>query len=98
MVVYGRLIPINRVVVDQADIFAPDDFTRITGLTTADLTAKLFYNNAVQPWDFIESTTPAPGPHRGLCTPHSPGLCNRPSSVLLSRWLVACCGCSAYSQ
>lgn len=57
MVVYGRLIPINRVVIDQADIFAPDDFTRVTGLTVADLTATLFYNNVAQPWTFLTGAT-----------------------------------------
>jgi hypothetical protein len=57
VVVYGRLIPINRVVIDQADIFAPDDFTRITGLTIADLTATLFYNNLAQPWAFVDGST-----------------------------------------
>lgn len=50
MIVYGRLIPINRVVVDQADIFAPDDYTRITGLTVGDISHVLFYNNDAQPW------------------------------------------------
>jgi len=50
MVVFGRLIPINRAVIDQADFFAPDDFTRITGLTTADITSTLFFNNVAQPW------------------------------------------------
>lgn len=57
MVVYGRLIPINRVVIDQADIFAPDDFTRITGLTVADITTVLFYNNLAQPWPLVTGTT-----------------------------------------
>jgi hypothetical protein len=57
VVVYGRLIPINRVVIDQADIFAPDDFTRITGLTVADFTATLFYNNVAQPWAFQSGDT-----------------------------------------
>lgn len=57
MIVYGRLIPINRVVIDQADILAPDDFTRVTGLTVADLTATLFYNNVAQPWTFISGAT-----------------------------------------
>lgn len=57
MVVYGRLVPINRVVIDQADIFAPDDFTRITGLTVADLTGILFYNNLAQPWPLVDGTT-----------------------------------------
>lgn len=57
MVVYGRLIPINRVVIDQADIFAPDDFTRITGLTVADITTTLFYNNIAQPWPLITGVT-----------------------------------------
>lgn len=54
MVVYGRLIPINRVVVDQADIFAPDDFTRITGLGVANLVARLFYNNQLVPWTLTD--------------------------------------------
>lgn len=57
MVVYGRLVPINRVVIDQADIFAPDDFTRITGLTVADITTTLFYNNMAQPWGLLSGST-----------------------------------------
>ena len=57
MVVYGRLIPINRVVIDQADIFAPDDFTRVVDLVVADLTATLFYNNVAQPWVFLTGVT-----------------------------------------
>lgn len=57
MIVYGRLIPTNRVVIDQADILAPDDYTRITGLTVADLTATLFYNNVAQPWTLVSGST-----------------------------------------
>jgi hypothetical protein len=45
------------VVIDQADIFDTDDYTRITGLTVADLTATLFYNNAAQPWTFLTGIT-----------------------------------------
>jgi hypothetical protein len=57
MVVYGRLIPINRVVIDQADIFAPDDFTRILGLTIADITSTLFFDNVAQPWVLTNGST-----------------------------------------
>jgi hypothetical protein len=37
-------------VLDQADYFQGDGFTRQAGLTIADVTCQLFYNNVIQPW------------------------------------------------
>src|SRR5574343_827655 len=45
-----RFIQVNQVVLDQADYFEADGFTRIPGLTIANLTSQLFFNNSQQPW------------------------------------------------
>jgi len=52
----GRLVQINQVIVDQADFFGIDGFTRVQGLTLADVSLKLFYDNKVQPWPLIDGT------------------------------------------
>ncbi len=49
----GRLVQINQVILDQADFFQSDGFTRILGLTPSDLVAQLFYNNQLQPWPLV---------------------------------------------
>lgn len=49
----GRLVPINRVIIDQADFFQSDGFTRVFGLGISDLVAQLFFNNQLQPWTFV---------------------------------------------
>ena len=59
MVVYERLIPINRVVLDQVDILGVDDFTRVTGLTSADFASTLCFDNVVQPWALTDGTAVA---------------------------------------
>jgi hypothetical protein len=46
----GRLVQVNQVVLDQADYFQADGFTRVTGLTFASVIEQLFFNNALQPW------------------------------------------------
>lgn len=56
MTTHGRIIPINQAVLDQADFFQSNGFTRIVGLTPAQLLGQLFYNNAVQPWPLISGT------------------------------------------
>ena len=43
----------NRTVLDQADFLLPDDFTRVTGLTTASITSTLFFDNVAQPWTLL---------------------------------------------
>jgi hypothetical protein len=49
-VVRGRIVKINQAVIDQADFFQVNGFTRVGGLTFGDLTSQLFYNNVPQPW------------------------------------------------
>lgn len=49
----GRLVTTNNVVLDQADFFQPDGFTRITGITIPQLTCQLFFQNALQPWGLL---------------------------------------------
>ena len=49
----GRLVYANQVVHDQADFFQPDGFTRVPGLTLAQLQMQVFFNNAPQPWHFV---------------------------------------------
>jgi hypothetical protein len=41
------------VVLDQADYLQGDVYTRVTGLTTAQLQCVVFYNNILQPWTFL---------------------------------------------
>lgn len=49
----GRLVHINQVIIDQADFFQADGFTRVLGLGVSDLVAQLFYNNTPQPWPLL---------------------------------------------
>lgn len=49
----GRLVRINQTVIDQADFFQSDGFTRQAGLTIADVTSLLFFNNLPQPWPLL---------------------------------------------
>jgi hypothetical protein len=49
----GRLVRNNEVVLDQADYFQPDGFTRVTGLTTAQLQCAIFFNNTLLTWTFL---------------------------------------------
>lgn len=47
---HGRIVQANNVVLDQVDFFSPDGFTRVQGLTTANVVAQLFFDNVLQPW------------------------------------------------
>ncbi len=49
----GRLVQINQVIIDQADFFQSDGFTRVIGLGVDDLSLQLFFNNLLQPWTFV---------------------------------------------
>ena len=49
----GRLVQNNQVVLDQADFFQTDGFTRVTGLTISDLVLDLFFQNVPQPWPLV---------------------------------------------
>ena len=48
-----RFIQVNQIVLDQADYFESDGFTRVLGLTVADLTCQVFFNNSQQPWPLV---------------------------------------------
>lgn len=49
----GRLVTTNNVILDQADFFQLDGFTRVTGLTISTLVCQLFFQNILQPWTFV---------------------------------------------
>jgi hypothetical protein len=53
----GRLVRINQTIIDQADFFEPDGYTRTTGLTITDLTSQVFYNNLLQSWPLVDGST-----------------------------------------
>jgi hypothetical protein len=46
----GRVVYNNQTILDQADFFQSDGFTRVTGLTIVQLNANLFFLNQPQPW------------------------------------------------
>lgn len=52
----GRLVQINQTILDQADFFQLDGYTRVVGLTVADLTSQVFYNNILMPWPLTNGT------------------------------------------
>jgi len=49
----GRVVQANEVVLDQADFFAGDGFTRVVGLIPSDLVSTIFYENEAQPWPLL---------------------------------------------
>lgn len=49
----GRLVQINQTIIDQADFFEPDGFTRVIGLTVASLTHQIFFNNVLLSWPLV---------------------------------------------
>jgi len=49
----GRVIPINQTVVDQTDFFEADGYTRVVGLTPADVVLTMFFDNIQQPWPIL---------------------------------------------
>lgn len=53
----GRLVRINQTVIDQADYFQADGFTRVAGLTTVDVVHQLFFDNVLQPWVLQNGST-----------------------------------------
>lgn len=52
----GRQVFSNQTVLDQADFFQGDGFTRVTGITLSDVTAQLFLNNALQSWPLVNGS------------------------------------------
>lgn len=52
----SRLVQINRIAFDQVDIFQSNFFTRITGLTPADVTLSITFNNEVVAWPLVDGS------------------------------------------
>lgn len=46
----GRIVQVNQIILDQADFFRSDGYTRVTGLGVPDITSDLFFSNVRQPW------------------------------------------------
>jgi hypothetical protein len=92
----GRLVYANQTVDDQADFFQSDGFTRVTGLTPAQLTCQLFFDNQLQPWAFVTGanltdTQIASGNVYWLEVPGSPGIYSvrfRPNALGYWRLLI----------
>lgn len=49
----GRQVYANQVVLDQADFFQSDGFTRVPGLIASLVTHQLFFDNILQPWTLV---------------------------------------------
>lgn len=45
-----RLVGNNQTIIDQADFYESDGFTRILGLPVSALTLRVFFQNEIQPW------------------------------------------------
>lgn len=92
----GRLVTNNNVVLDQADFFMPDGFTRVAGLTIGQLTCQLFFQNALQPWALITGAgvldaQVASGKVYWVEVPGSPGIYNvrfRPNALGYWRLII----------
>lgn len=93
----GRIVQINNVVLDQADFFESDGFTRTVGLVPGvDLTLQLFFKNELQPWPFIDGSTVndsqvTSGNVFWVEVPGSPGIYNvrfRPNAIGYWRLLI----------
>jgi hypothetical protein len=52
----GRSVKVNQTVVDQADFFQADGYTRVVSLTTSDITAIVFFNNTLLPWPVVDGS------------------------------------------
>lgn len=93
----GRLVQINQTVLDQADFFEPDGFTRKTGLGLTDLTHEVFFENGRQPWPLVNGLGVADNQVRSGQVfwnevPGSPGFYNirwRPNAVGYWRLLIS---------
>jgi hypothetical protein len=92
----GRLVYANQTVDDQADFFQSDGFTRVTGLTTSNLSMQIFFDNQLQPWAFVTGanltdTQIASGSVYWLEVPGSPGIYSvrfRPNAIGYWRLLI----------
>lgn len=92
----GRLVDNNQTVLDQADFFESDGFTRALGLVPAQLGSQLFFQNAIQPWPLISGvgisdSQIVSGRIYWLEVPGSPGIYNvrwRPNAVGYWRLII----------
>ncbi len=48
-----RLVFANQPVLDQADFFMPDGFTRAVNILPSQLVVQTFFQNVVQPWTLV---------------------------------------------
>jgi len=53
----GRQVYVNQTVLDQADYFQVDGFTRVVGLTFGQIVGELFFNNAPQAWVVVDGSS-----------------------------------------
>lgn len=53
----GRLVAPSQVVYDQADLFHADGFTRVAGLTIANVAVQVYLNNVLQGWILTDGST-----------------------------------------
>ena len=53
----GRLVWVNQTILDQADFFQSNNFSRVAGLSVTDLTGKVFHNNVPMGWTLSNGTT-----------------------------------------
>lgn len=92
----GRLVQINQVILDQADFFQSDGFTREVGLTPSDLTSQIFHKNVLQPWPLVDGSSVldqqvVSGKVYWTEVPGSPGIYNirwRPNALGYWRLLI----------
>lgn len=52
----NQLAAINEPIIDQVEFLQGDDFSKVIGLATGDLTSLVFFNNVVQPWTLVDGT------------------------------------------
>lgn len=52
----GRLVTNNQTVLDQADFFQSDGYTRIPGILPVQLVCQLFFQNLPQPWPIVSGS------------------------------------------
>lgn len=53
----GRQVFVNQPVLDQADYFQTDGFTRVVGLTYALVSGEVYFNNVIQPWALADGSS-----------------------------------------
>lgn len=92
----GRTVDNNQTVLDQADFFLPDGFTRVFGLNVAQITSQLFFQNQLQPWPLVSGigitdSQIVSGRIYWVEVPGSPGIYNvrwRPNAIGYWRLII----------